>query len=263
MRVGSALVVCNTGRCVRIVSWNIRAGGGVRAAAISRQLQDWRPDVVALSEYRGTPASQSIATALQASGLVYQRSTVDARQPAVNALLVASRWPLRGVRLRRAPSNPRRWLHVNVAAGTPFALMAVHIPNRSSGLKYPFMDAVLDLIECWRGPAGLLVGDTNSGCIGIDEESAAFNQIETRWLQALGELGWRDGFRALRGEAREYTWYSPNGRNGFRLDQAFADPRLMRRLRDVRHCWGGYDGHGRFEVLSDHAALVLDFDSPQ
>jgi hypothetical protein len=58
---------------------------------------------------------------------------------------------------------------------------------------------------------------------------------------------------------REFTWYSPNGNNGFRPDQAFLHPQLMRRLRKVRHVWGS-DGSKHRDALCDHAALVVDID---
>src|SRR3989442_12555136 len=53
---------------VRVVVWNIRAGGGVRAAGIARQLARWQPDVVALSEFRATPPSARLAARLVAGG---------------------------------------------------------------------------------------------------------------------------------------------------------------------------------------------------
>jgi hypothetical protein len=49
---------------MRIVSWNILAGGGKRAAAIAEQLERWRPSQVVLCEYRGTPPSQNLAARL-------------------------------------------------------------------------------------------------------------------------------------------------------------------------------------------------------
>ena len=36
---------------MRIVSWNIRAGGGKRAAGILAQLLEWQPEIIGLSEY--------------------------------------------------------------------------------------------------------------------------------------------------------------------------------------------------------------------
>ena len=49
---------------MRIVAWNIRGGGGERAARIARQLGRWAPDVVVLSEFRGTPPSRALAAAV-------------------------------------------------------------------------------------------------------------------------------------------------------------------------------------------------------
>ena len=245
---------------MRIVAWNIRAGGGTRVQGIAEQINEWEPDVVALSEFRATPPSVELAELLRDAGLLHLRSTADDRDPAVNSLLVASKWPVRAVNLRRAPSEPRRWLHLSVEAETPFAIMALHVPNRVTGRKFPFLDAVTDVARGWRGGPALVVGDTNSGCIGIDEESPAFNKREDAWVTGLGQIGWPDVFRARHPEAREYTWYSPNGRNGFRLDQAFVNRALRHRLTEVRHVWGSSAGDPRREALSDHAAILLDFD---
>ena len=63
------------------------------------------------------------------------------------------------------------------------------------------------------------------------------------------------------GETRAYTWYSPNGRNGFRLDQAFINRRLMPRLIDTRYEWAVLpDGDGRNDRISDHAAMIVDLE---
>ena len=71
--------------------------------SLARQLARWTPDVVALCEFRATPPSAALAAALATQGLVHQATTADPGQPGVNALLVASRWPLRRVVTRRAP----------------------------------------------------------------------------------------------------------------------------------------------------------------
>ena len=85
----------------------------------------------------------------------------------------------------------------------------------------------------------------------IDEESPAFNRREGAWMDGLERAGWRDAFRHVRGSARAYTSYSPNGGNGFRIDQAFVNPDLLPRLTRASHAWGR-------ERPSDHAALVID-----
>jgi exonuclease III len=245
---------------MRIVSWNIRAGGGRRCHDIAAQLAAWRPDVAVLSEFRATPPSRLIAASLAGAGLGFQRTTSDPAHPARNALIVASRWPLRRIRAANGPADRHRWLPVNVAAPRALAILAVHVPNRSSGHKYPFLDAVTQTLRHWRGVPALLLGDTNSGCIDADEESPAFNAVEDAWVRGLDGLGWRDAFRARHGARREFTWYSPNRNNGFRLDQAFMHPRLAARLRQVSHSWGA-GSDARRDALSDHAALVLDLEA--
>ena len=245
---------------MRIVSWNIRAGGGRRIERIARQLQRWRPDVVALMEFRGTPPSRWLSDALREGGLSHQRSTASAAEPASNRLLVASRWPLRRIALAGSPSEPGRWLFTIVRAPRPFSLAVMHVPNRATGRKYPFLDAVLSLAHRWRGGPTLFVGDTNSGRIGIDEEVPAFNQREDAWVAALEAAGWRDAYRHVHGDTRTYSWYSPNGRNGFRLDQAFVNRHLTPRLLDARYHWAKHGRGARRDAVSDHAALIVDIE---
>jgi hypothetical protein len=242
---------------MRLVFWNIRAGGGVRVDLIARQIGAWEADAVALCEFRGTAPSRELAQALGRLDLVHQRTTADPARPSRNALLLASRWPLRRIRIGCAPAEPCRWLLARIQAPAPLALGVMHVPNRDSGRKYPYLDAVLRTARrAWAGPA-LFLGDTNSGRIGLDEEVPAFNAVEDGWMRGLHEAGWTDAFRHLRGEARAYTWYSPNGGNGFRIDQAFVNPALRARLRAFRYDWGRRARPLR-RAASDHAAMVLD-----
>lgn len=209
--------------------------------------------MVALCEYRATPPSRALAAALAAAGLEHQLSTADPCRPADNRLLLAARWPLTRRRLPTAPAEPGRWLLAEVAAPRPFALGAMHVPNRVTGRKWPFLDAVLAVVRGWRRGPGLLIGDTNSGRPDLDEQAPAFNAREGAFMEGLERAGWRDALRHLRGGARVYTWYSPNAGNGFRLDQAFVNPALLPRLRAVRHAWGPAGA-----ALSDHAAVLVD-----
>jgi exonuclease III len=179
---------------MRIISWNIRAGGGRRALDIVEQLRIWSPDVVVLCEFRATEPSCAIAGRLKAWGWRHQRTTADPRYPTVNAVLIASRYPARTVRLACAPDEPHRWLHVHIASPQSLAILALHVPNRASGRKYPFLNAVADAAQSWRGPPALVIGDSNSGRICIDEETPAFNTIEDRWMSRMEELGWRDAY---------------------------------------------------------------------
>jgi len=238
------------------VAWNIRAGGGRRVEGIATQLEVWEPDVVVLSEFRGTPPSAWLAEALAGQGLRFQRTTADSRDRALNRLLVASRWPLRRIGLRREQPDTATWLPLRVDAPSPLVVAGMHIPNEVTGRKWSYMEAVAGLAEGWRAGPAMLIGDTNSGRPGLDEENPVFGPRYAAWFDHMEGAGWKDAFRHLHGERPEYTWYSPNGGNGFRLDQGFVNWGLLPRLAAVRHAWGG-EGKRR-DALSDHAALIVE-----
>ena len=246
-----------------MVSWNIRAGGGGRVDGILDQLERWSADVIGLCEFRGTPPSRRLAEALHELGYNHQVTTADTMAPSRNALLLASRLPLRRHSLRAAPVEPGRWLLVTVAAECAFTLGLMHLPNMVTGRKLAFMDSIASIANGWRRGPAVFMGDTNCGWPLLDEETRVFGPETAAWLDGLHRRGWRDAFRHRSPEERIYTWYSPNGGNGFRLDQAFVNRRLMRRLQSVAYEWGrppGLETEARRDSLSDHAALIVDFD---
>jgi exodeoxyribonuclease-3 len=246
---------------MRIVSWNIRAGGGVRVEAIQAQLERWAPDIIGLCEFRATPPSLRLAAGLQEIGFEYQLTTASTASASQNALLLASRLPLQRHSLRKAPVEPGRWLIATASGDSPFLLGLMHLPNMVTGRKLAFMESVAMLTTGWRRGPAVFLGDTNCGWPGLDEETAVFGPKTAAWLDRLSASGWRDAFRHLHGDERFYTWYSPNGGNGFRLDQAFVNRRLISRLRSAAYEWGRTTiVEARRDVLSDHAALILDFD---
>ena len=253
---------------MKIIFWNIRAGGGKRATKIAAQLQQWQPDIVALAEFRGTPASTELARQLAENGFHHQLSTIDTQKRATNALLLASRYPLQQFDLLGAPAEPQRWLMAQVQypkfSTESFMLGVMHVPNYVTKRKFPYHDAVLSLLQEWTlGPA-FLVGDTNTGISYLDDVTGVFTKREMAWMTALDELAWRDAHRYLYGDERVYTWYSPNAGNGFRLDQAFFNPQLLPYLQNIEHQWGiDPENSARRDGLSDHAALVMTLDESQ
>ncbi len=247
----------------RIVAWNIRAGGGKRVEGILAQLLKWRPDVIGLSEFRGTPASQWLAAELAAAGFGCQLSSVNRSAPSKNALLLASRSALTARKPRGRPKIPERWLLATVETPQPLTLGLMHAPNYTAPtLKYPFLEAVRKLVDRWDGTPGLIMGDTNCGKRGIDEAnpSSAIFRREHDWIEAIETSGWLDAYRHKHGNRRSYTWYSHRN-NGFRLDQGFCSPHFAPALKSVRHAWGKDDAEpGRRDALSDHAALIIDIE---
>ena len=132
---------------MRIVAWNIRAGGGRRVESIHDQIEAWEPDLVVLSEFRATPPSAWLTGTLDAAGWSFQRSTTRVEHAARNGLLVASHHPLRRVGLRGPIPDDDRWLSLRVqrAPSTSpsshwgsFSIGAMHVPNRLAGARLSF-----------------------------------------------------------------------------------------------------------------------------
>lgn len=246
---------------MRIVSWNIRAGGGKRINGIQAQLLDWQPDIIGLAEFRGTVASQWLAVELAEAGFCYQLTSTNAKSSADNALLLASKVPLQAITTPRMPGNKTRWLLARATTLPGLVLGMMHIPNHNvPALKYPFMAALLKMVETWKLGPGLLIGDSNCSNRDLDEENPLGPRFhrEHDWIVGMEQRGWQDAFRHLYGNQREYSWYSHRN-NGFRLDQAFCSPQLVPAITGFRHAWGiNPEQPDRREGLSDHAALIVD-----
>lgn len=123
---------------MRILFWNIQAGGGSRVEGIVRQMMAWSPTIIALAEFRGTPASQSVAQELRNKGYLHQLSTVAPQTPTTNALLVASTLPLVPIACSHSGFAPCRWLLATVKGQIPFTLGVMHIPNMVTKRKAPY-----------------------------------------------------------------------------------------------------------------------------
>ena len=146
----------------RLIAWNIRAGGGVRCERISDAILGLGPDAVILSEFRSTPPSQQIADTLGRAGLHHQSTTLPEVPRGRNALLLASREPLRRVPLKDPPRESGRWRIVRLQRSR-IVLGGMHVPNQHTGRKPHYHDAVLSIMRRWRGGPAIFAGDTNSG----------------------------------------------------------------------------------------------------
>ena len=246
---------------MRALFWNIRAGGGKRAAWIARQIARWNPDLVGLCEFRATAASQALAADLSALGWSYQLQNTVRGNDAANAVFVCARTPVRRIGLRSDRPDPSRWLLVRPDVGPDFGIL--HAPNHVTKRKQAYFERVTAFAKKWRGGPTIIGGDTNCGIPPIDGNPATFHRYETNWIPGLEKAGWRDAFRVFEPDITAYSWYSPNAGNGYRLDQAFANRSLQPRLQKVWYEWGAHqDAGSRRDAISDHAALLVDFDWP-
>ena len=119
--------------------------------------------------------------------------------------------------------------------------------------KKPLFDFLLSLPPQYVKDSSAIIGDFNTGLPYEDEKGDTF-ACAAEFRALLGQ-GWIDAWRSRNSAAREFTWYSRQGNNGFRLDHARVSPVLNQRITDIR-----YSHAERESKLSDHSALVLDID---
>lgn len=138
---------------------------------------------------------------------------------------------------------------------TPFILSSDSFIKASISIRRPTSRSSLP-----RSAPAIVLGDTNTGQPGIDEESKFFNRKEGQWMRSLRDSGWLDAWRALHGDQRVYSWHEPRQRKGFRIDQAFLNDAALHRLMSITYDWGTQDDG---KNPSDHAAMILDIkDAP-
>ena len=241
---------------MRILFWNIMHGGGYRAGKIADQILDWNPDIVALAEFRGTAPSRSIAQRLYDAGYVHQLTTANSDEPTWNALLVASRIELTRVHVEEAPEPDLYWLLAKVHCGALICVGTMLVPLGDAW--YEYTGALLNIASGWQQGPCLIIGDTNCGLTGLDEDTASSADAREKFIEPMSNLGWSDMYRVFHPDLDAPTWYS-HIKCGFRLDRAYASPGLQPLVVGCRHDWGHLWNQKK---LSDHAAIILDLELP-
>lgn len=241
-----------SGANVKLLAWNIRHGGGRRAAEITLALLEHAPDLVVLTEFRSALGGQ-IRGVLADHGWTFQHCTEP--RPRTNGILVASRTPVepRPDRFDRATADGR-WIDVRLP-GYGLDLSGVHVPDDSKPAeKAAYWQYLIRLAAERASSQWLVLGDFNSGRHRLDEQGAKFRM--THLLGRFAAAGMRDAWRSLHPAAREYSWFSHRGR-GYRIDSAWASVRLLDRVMSAE-----FSHQEREQGLSDHSALVVEIARP-
>jgi exodeoxyribonuclease III len=238
---------------MRVLSWNIRHGGGRRLGAIFHALVGHAPDVIVLTEYRSS-SSASLLERLAAAG--WPHAVTSDPAPRRNGIAILSRELLIA---RRPPDSlpPDRWVEVEIPA-YGLALAAVYVPVRGRDVskKDAYWRAVLEVAAVSRDAPFLFVGDWNTGAPIGDAEPDGRGFSCCEHFAAMPEHGFVEAWRLLHPHQRAFSWYSRRaGANlhGFRVDHAFLSEQLRERLVSCE-----YSDIERSAAVSDHAVLLLD-----
>jgi exodeoxyribonuclease III len=244
---------------MKLLTWNIRHGGGARLARIIEELAAHDAHVIALTEYRARPGRE-LRAALIERGWPYVETTLPSGNE--NGIAVFSRTPMVRTRLcQAAPEHRIRWLDIDLPE-EGFGFSVLHIPAAGSSKSHPlnvskvrFWETVLCAAEARLHEPFLFVGDWNTGAHRVDETGKTYACAE-HFLK-LAAMGWIDLWRHHNPGTTEWTWYSTlkggvRG-NGFRLDHAFATPTLVPRVESCR-----YSHVERNAGVSDHSMLIVE-----
>ena len=223
----------------RIVTLNVRHGGGRRVRPLAGYLSGTNADVLVITEFRTGTSGSELTAAMREAGYSHQHWTVE--ENGKNAVMIACRMPFEPV----AFSLPQG--HSHRLVGARFGSLELWAAYMALGKeKLP----LYALLGSTTPHSTILIGDFNTGLHRLDEQGATFTAAKE--FANLQENGWIDVWRRQHGpDAREYSWFSPAG-NGFRLDHAFVSDDLIDRVSECR-----YD-HVTRSKLTDHSALTLE-----
>jgi len=228
---------------MRLLTLNIRNGGGRKIPCILSGLLDHNADILVLTEFRNNTVSGDFRKNLSAAGFVFQAASHDEHR--VNNILIASRLPFEIEPHEYLRLDPVRLFNVRFDR---FSCVGLHMPNLKA--KIPHWNALLRLASSAPDDWWIFMGDFNTGRNPQDSEGYKFSCAD--YMKTLEDMGWIDAWRHLHPDAREYSWYSHKGR-GFRLDHAFLSPPFKPLLRNA-----DYDHVLREKGITDHSALIVD-----
>lgn len=248
---------------MKLLAWNLRDGGETkwksirdgreRLSRVMGAIVSHAPDVILLTEYRSAPGD-TIRRELEDKGWTWCQTANPTGT--TNGVCVLSRTPV-SVRpgQRFGIKRPERWLEVDLP-DHGVNLVGVHIPCSSKKTpgsleeKTAFWHALLQAASERRDGSSLLIGDFNTGIPKLDEPGNTFDCVED--FLSLDRMGWKDAWRHLHGDRREFSWF---GKKGYRIDHAFLTPALLPRLRA---CY--YSHEEREADISDHSPMLLELD---
>lgn len=227
---------------MRVLSLNLRGGGGPRVVRIADYVAASGADVFVAGEFVPGPRGDALIERLRAAGFTSFRTPSRPRER--YTVLLASRSLAAAVRTGVAPRDRGRLVAARCAGVMIVGVYFDHNRDKASLFDYLLSRPPVLGDEC------LAIGDWNTGLHHLDEAGATFTCADRFAL--MERRGFVDLWRARHGpDAREVSWASARGA-GYRIDHAFATDAVARR---VTRC--DYD-HATRDALSDHSALIVD-----
>jgi exodeoxyribonuclease III len=238
---------------MRILSWNIRQGGGSRVDGIINALLEHDADVIGLAECKANSNLIKLRKVMGDSGWVHQ--SIVEPENGQYTLLVLSRLPFKIVNSDSSiPFVQCRWQKI-INNGSDVRVLFAHVPDYVKPItgisrKEIFWQYLVEHAKQHLMEKTLLFGDFNTG---LPIDGPGFRCV--KYFKELLGIGYKDMWREFHPGTTEFTWHSLC--NGFRLDHAFASPVAVPSFRNA------YYSHRERETgISDHSILIVDLFNP-
>ena len=227
---------------IKLVAWNIQAGGGVRALSIVKSMIKSKSNILVLSEFRNNEKGNNIRVWLLKAGYRYQAVTHSSKND--NSVLIVSTLPFASEIYVDSDSTYSG--NIIAAHFAAFSVIGVYLPHKK---KHKLFDFIINKIAKSDRPY-IIAGDYNSGINHVDQKGKSFWYSDQ--MAKLPKIGYVDAFRFVNGDVTEYSWFSHQG-NGYRYDHIYMHEALTTVLADCyyNHAW-------REEKLSDHSPMFLE-----
>ncbi len=226
---------------IKILSWNIRQGGGRRVARIVKAINDLDAAIIVLSEFRNNATGTFLRNQLLKIGYRYQNASTGPTND--NSVFIGSKLP--GTQWH-CPEADNNYYH-NILRNDyeAFTLYGMYLPHKK---KHTLLDFLIKQSETSK-PV-ILAGDMNTGINYIDQKGNSF--WYTDQFQKLLSQVFADAYRLHNGDTKEYSWFSHQG-NGYRYDHILVSHDLV---PIVKSCY--YLHEWRTNGLSDHSPMVIE-----
>lgn len=247
---------------LRILSYNILAGGEERLPLISGVIQHQQPDVVALLEARSRPNAEALAHQLGMNLTLGEAHNTHRDNVVWLSHLPVTRWKNHDL-----PVLAKTLLEIEIVwEGTPVTLFATHLKAgqdvESERRRVNEMQAILPLLQATSNQFHALVGDLNTVHPQDQPNPAPYVEVLRRRGQQspnpqfpkaviplLLQAGYVDCYRALHPSTPGYTAH-----RAMRIDYIFASLPLAQHLYAC-----DIVAEGDADQASDHFPIWAEF----
>jgi hypothetical protein len=198
---------------MRIVSLNIRHGGGGRVSWLADWIIGQAPFAAVGTEWRDNAPGQQIKSSYPSAGLA---SFSTGRGPKINTALLAARNFTHSEIITPPDSSIGNLVLMRLEGLT---ILGCYFQQRMA--KSRFFERCLEIALKETQQPLVVIGDFNTGRNDLDVEGSGTRfDCADQFIGLSEKADLADLWRFRHGERREWTWRS--AKNGFRIDHAFG-----------------------------------------